>query len=94
MALLLMTLLLMNLLLILPWSIPMLTKDPKKKLEFDTPTPEVTKSTKRKSKRKITVVKKKRKTSFLLQRDILEIALAGDPGPLQEYIDNFDMDRA
>ncbi len=38
--------------------------------------------------------KKKRKTSVMLQRDLIEIAKAGDPAPLQEYIDNFDLDRA
>ena len=38
--------------------------------------------------------KKKRKNSVLLHRDLIAIAKAGDPAPLQDYINNFDLDRA
>ena len=53
--------------------------------EFATPE---TGRRKRKKKSKV-----KRKTS-LVRMDVLQIALAGDDGPLKEYIKNFDMDRA
>ena len=52
--------------------------------EFATP---VTGRRKKKSKAS------KRRTS-LVRMDVLQIALAGDDGPLKEYISNFDMDRA
>ena len=65
----------------------------KKRLEFDdTPT----RKAKRKSQKHNNQrgKKKPRKTSVLLQRDLIAIAKAGDPAPLNEYINNFDLDRA
>lgn len=37
---------------------------------------------------------KRRRSTSLVRMDVLQIALAGDHAPLQEYIQNFDMDRA
>lgn len=56
-------------------------KSSRKRLEYDD-----------KSSRKR--AKKKRKTSVLLHRDLIAIAKAGDPAPLQDYMNNFDLDRA
>lgn len=37
---------------------------------------------------------KRRTSTSLVTMDVIQIALAGDHGPLKEYILNFDMDRA
>ena len=55
-------------------------------VEFATP---VTGRRKKKSK-----ASKRRTSTSLVRMDVLQIALAGNDGPLKEYINNFDMDRA